>query len=138
MTMMMNKQAAFSALNTYAAAIGTARTNLCAAMCNAGYETREDAAPIVQEWAVISCGASVDEYLKASKTGKVMLISTLPKSAAIRQAYKRAMDAFEAPEKDKTTVKHVEVPKALIKAMKEFIAEGWTKGELRAAIAAIK
>lgn len=96
----MNKQTtqAFAVLDTFAAATDASRTALVAGLTDAGIATREEADPIVTQWASLRTGCPlVDGQRKAA--GRKVFDSQHPAFENARKTRQRVMDAFCPAEK---------------------------------------
>lgn len=123
----MSKQfiKAFAALDAFAASGDMARTTLCAALIDAGITTREEAEPIVTDWAARRTGClPLLEGQKIAK-GRKVLDSKHAAYENAKTTRRRAMDAFAPAEKParKVEPKKESLPltKAEIAALKAAI-----------------
>jgi len=118
MSKQINTVAAFSALDAYAASLDTSRTTLCAALIKAGITTREEAMPVVTEWAAKRTGCPLVEGQRIAK-GTMVLDSTHATYEAAKKARYRAMEAFCPAEKSADKAESAPTVEKATKAEKE-------------------
>lgn len=127
----MNKNAAFLALDAFAHSGPT----LAQALIDAGYTTREDARPVVVEWAAKRARCPlVESSHHLSKTAFILDASS-PKFSAASKAVQRVMDVLQGEKRvsnKKEAAEPVVIAKKTVAAFEaQVLALGLTKAELR-------
>ena len=94
MSKAINTNNVFTALDTYAASIDSARVTLVAAFKAEGIKTYEEAMPLVTAWASARTGCPLVEG-KGKGTGTMVLDREHPSYEAGKKARYRALEAFK-------------------------------------------
>jgi len=126
--MQVNKNAAFRAMDSFVAVVGTAVQTLREAVVEAGFTTVEDVRPLVLEWASKRHGVALVESKSNRNKGELVLDRTNPSFAAADKAYKRMVesligdaDAAESP-KGQSSNNRFEIPEEIAALAAQLVA----------------
>ena len=137
----INTVAVFNAFDTFASALDNSRAELCKALKAEGLTTREAVQPYAIAWAAKKNGCALKDGARCA-SGKVVLDRKHARYEAAKSSARRVMEAFEAPEVQRSAHKpDVAVTRAQRAAALVFCAEfegDSLEAQVRAAIKALR